>query len=137
MSASKHIEVHSTFRGNATRIGGALAGVVLTWALQPVAVEAQARSQAHFSQYSELLAESGIHYGFDTNGDRPGDQALVAAAHAELAAGNHWQDAMIGIEVGSLVLWGAALTAGMVAAKRQETTDAVWQTVTRAVPVGQ
>lgn len=137
MSASEHIEVRRTFRGNFTRVGGALAGLVLAWGMQPLAAEAKSQSQAHFSQYSKHIAASGMRYGFDMNGDQPGDQALVAAAHAERASGNHWQDAQLAAEGGAAILFGTALAAGMIAAKREETANAVWRTVTRAVPVGQ
>lgn len=136
MSASEHIEVRRTFRGNVARVGGALAGLFLAWSVQPFAADAHDNANVHFGLYSHYLRESGITWGMDFD-VQPGDQALIDRAHAEEQSGSNWQYIRLAEEGGAVLLLAGGIAVGLLAARREETAAAIWTTATRTTPSGE
>jgi hypothetical protein len=132
-----NVEIRRTVRGNVARVGGALAGVVLAWGMQPLAMHAHERAADHQDAYAALIHEAGITWGYDTNGNQPGDDARIQAAHAEWDKASDWQYATLGLEAGAIVLLGSATIAGHIAARRDETQTAIWHAATTAQAAGE
>jgi hypothetical protein len=132
-----NVEAKHSFRGHVARVGGALAGIVLACAVQPAASYTHTQAAEHSKRYDTLIHSAGIYFGYDTDGEQPGDRQLIERAHAEWNRAEHWQYGTLAIEGGALVLLATGVITGGNIARREEQAAAAQGVATQVIATGE